>query len=401
MANETLDRQGWTPRFADRMQGVQASEIRELLKLIERPGVISFAGGIPDPVLFPQTEIQQAYEAILGSNSDASRALQYSVSEGDAELRGWIAGHMRGKGVECTPENILITSGSQQGLEFLGKLLISPGDPVLVQAPTYLGALQAFAPNRPTYETLDTQGDAATGERPALAYVVPDFANPSGETLSIEPRRALLDLARTRDCPIIEDSPYDVLRFQGTAQPALLAMEAADVGIDKSRVIYCGSFSKVFTPGLRVGWVCAAREVIDRLTLLKQSGDLNSPAINQRVMLQLAQHGFDTQVDRACAAYRKKRDAMVELMAETLPTGSRWSRPDGGMFIWVELPGDFDAKQILHRAIEDHGVAFVPGHAFYARDPKTNTLRLSYSLPSLPEIESGMRRLKNCLSDAP
>ena len=247
---------------------------------------------------------------------------------------------------------------------------------MFVQAPTYLGALQAFAPNQPTYETLDTQDNAVAGEPPALAYVVPDFANPSGETLSTEARRALLDLARARDCPIIEDSPYDVLRFQGTAEPALLAMEAANVGIDKSRVIDCGSFSKVFTPGLRVGWVCAAREVIDRLTLLKQSGDLNSPAINQRVMLHLARSGFDAQIERACAAYRKKHDAMMALMAETLPAGSRWSRPDGGMFIWVELPGDFDAKQILHRAVEDHGVAFVPGHAFYACDPRPIPLSL-------------------------
>lgn len=386
---------GWMPRYAERMQGVQASEIRELLKLIDRPGVISFAGGIPDPALFPRDEIRRAYDAILGDETEATRALQYSVSEGDPDLRDWIAGHMRAKGVDCTPENILVTSGSQQALEFLGKLFISPGDPVLVQAPTYLGALQAFAPNQPSFEPLDARGAPSTA---ALAYVVPDFANPSGETLSADDRREILALAEARNCPVIEDSPYEVLRFHGTPQLALQAMDAGEHGIDGSRVIYCGSFSKVFTPGLRVGWVCAARSVIERLILLKQSGDLNSPAINQRVMLQLARHGFGAQVERACAAYRKKHDAMMAMLAEVLPAGSRWSRPEGGMFIWVELPDSFDTKWILPRAVEDHGVAFVPGHAFFARDPQSNTMRLSYSLPSISQIETGMARLGECLS---
>jgi len=398
------DQAGWTPHYAGRMQGVQASEIRELLKLLDRPGVISFAGGIPDPALFPRAHVAEAYASILGDDAEGRRALQYSVSEGDPDLRFWIAQHMRRKGVPCGPENILVTNGSQQALEFLGRLFISSGDTVAVTAPTYLGALQAFAPCQPTYATLRVGEDGtasmeekrsrSTHGRRALAYVVPDFANPTGETLTERSRRSILDLAAASDMPVIEDSPYEMLRYAGLAQPSLQSLDAeAQGGIDGSRVIYCGSFSKVFTPGLRVGWVCASREIIGRLTLIKQSSDLNSPALNQRVMLHLARTIYDEQVDRACSVYREKRDAMLAILGEVLPSGSRWSQPDGGMFIWVELPPTLDATALLSRAVEDHGVAFVPGRAFHADGSGANTLRLSFTLPSIEEIDAGLRRL--------
>lgn len=395
--------------YADRMHGMQASEIRELLKVIERPGVISFAGGIPDPALFPRERVQAAYNAILDDDVESRRALQYSVSEGDPELRSWIAEHMCRMGVDCDVENILITSGSQQALEFLGKLFISPGDNVLVMAPTYLGALQAFAPNQPTYGTLtisssggvssERGSELSSTARDAFAYVVPDFANPTGETLGKEARHGILDLAEKHDMPVIEDSPYEVLRFDGVAEYSMQALDVQKQGsLDASRVIYCGSFSKVFMPGLRIGWVCAARDVIGRLTLIKQSADLNSPAINQRVMLHLARSAYDEQVERARLVYREKRDTMLAMLGDVLPRGSRWSLPDGGMFVWVELPEQFNATDILLRAVEHHGVAFVPGRAFFATGSRANTLRLSYSLPSISEIETGLMRLKNCLS---
>lgn len=404
-------RASWKPRYAERMRGVQASEIRELLKLIEQPGMISFAGGIPDPALFPTERIQATYNAILSDSREACKALQYSVSEGDAELRSWIADHMRRKGVPCNPEHILITNGSQQALEFLGKLFISPGDRVAVTAPTYLGALQAFAPSQPEYATLRIsdngsvvleEGDTDAGEGcDAFAYLVPDFANPTGETLGEVERRGILALAAERGMPVIEDSPYEMLRFDGISELPMQALDAEDSGgIDASRVVYCGSFSKVFTPGLRVGWVCASREIISRLTLIKQSSDLNSPAINQRVMLHLARTSYDEQVERARSIYREKRDAMLSLLGNVLPAGSRWTRPDGGMFIWVKLPSEIDTRELLATAGRDYGVAFVPGRAFHADGGGVNMLRLSYTLPTVDQIEVGLQRLGQAISAA-
>lgn len=396
----------WRPDYAARMHGMQASEIRELLKIAERADVISFAGGIPDPSLFPTDRVREACDRILSDPASADRALQYSVSEGDPDLRDWIAEHMRGKGVPCDRDNILITSGSQQALEFIGRMFINPGDRAIVQAPTYLGALQAFAPNQPIYGHLSTTPNGevavdapdlpAADRRDAFIYVVPDFANPTGETLGEQARRGLLDLAGRLGIPVIEDSPYDALRFEGLAPPPIQAIDAAAVGLEASRVIHCGSFSKVLTPGLRVGWVCASREIIGRMTLVKQSSDLNSPALNQRVALELATSVFSDQVELARARYREKRDAMLAGIAKALPPGSRWSVPEGGMFLWVELPERFDAASLLPSAVEQ-GVAFVPGAPFYAKDRRSNTLRLSYSLPSLDRIEDGLHRLTRCL----
>lgn len=395
----------WQPQFAERMSGMQASEIRELLKAIEQPGVISFAGGIPDPKLFPHQEIREAYQHVLGDEAAAGRALQYSVSEGDPDLRKWIAAYMTKQGVTCTPENILVTSGSQQALEFLGKLFLSKGDTALVTAPTYLGALQAFAPNQPIYDALVREGsnrtassyrEAATeaGSQLKFAYVVPDFANPTGETLSRRQRLDLIELAADLDIPLIEDSPYSTLRFEGDQQPLIQSLDVAGSGtIDKSRVIYCGSFSKIFTPGLRVGWVCAAKEVIDPLVLIKQASDLNTPSVNQKVMLYLAERIFGAQVARTCESYRSKRDLMLSKIGEALPSGSEWSRPEGGMFIWARLPETYDTAEMLRNAVAQNGIAYVPGHAFYSDGRGRNTLRLSFTLPSHVEIRDGMDRL--------
>lgn len=388
----------FTPRLAARMDGMKASEIRELLKLIERPDVTSFAGGIPDPVLFPRGVIAEAYAEILADEALSTRALQYSVSEGDPDLRAWIVEHMAGKGVACSPENILITSGSQQALEFLGKLLLSPNDTALVAAPTYLGALQAFSAYQPHYDILGhnrtTQSfrDTAEGDI-KFAYVVPDFANPSGETMTLNERQALLAQARELDIPILEDSPYSALRYDGEDVTPLQALDIAECGsIDASCVIHCGSFSKVFTPGLRVGWVCASRDLIERLTLIKQASDLNSPAINQAVMLRLAAVMFGEQVTKARAHYRVKRDAMLAALEAHMPAGAEWSKPEGGLFIWMTLPEPFDAAAFMPRAVEEAGIAYVPGQAFFANGGGKNTLRLSFSLPSVKAITEGIAR---------
>jgi DNA-binding transcriptional MocR family regulator len=297
----------WEPRYASRARRMAASEIRELLKVVDQPGVLSFAGGIPDPALFPVEEAKVAYAAALGASSSG---LQYSVSEGFPPLRQWIAAHMGSLGVPCDVENIVITCGSQQALEFLGRLLLSPGDTALVMAPTYLGALQAFSGSEPRYDELRPEdgnrtpasyADAACSAdgEVKFAYVVPSFANPTGATLSLTARERLLDLAGELDIPVVEDSAYAMLSFEAAPLPSLMALEIARRGsIERARVVYCGTFSKVLAPGLRVGWIAGPKALIRRLVLVKQASDLNSATINQMVMHRLAEAAFDAQVER-------------------------------------------------------------------------------------------------------
>jgi len=379
-----------------------ASEIRELLKVVDQPGVLSFAGGIPDPALFPVEEAKAAYAAVLGAPTNG---LQYSVSEGYLPLRQWIARHMGSLGVPCDADNIIVTCGSQQGLEFLGRLLLSPGDTALVAAPTYLGALQAFAGSEPRYDELRpehgnrTPGSYADAARSAggevkLAYVVPDFANPTGETLSLAARVRLLDLAGEQDIPIIEDAAYAMLRFGGRPVPPILALEVERRGsVEKARAVYCGTFSKVLSPGLRVGWIVAPKVLIRRLVLIKQASDLNSATINQMVMLRLAETAFDRQVARARTHYRSRRDWLLAALQRHMPAGVSWTHPQGGLFVWVTLPEGIDAAALLQRSLKEAGVAFVPGGAFFHDGRGRNTLRLSYSLPGEADIDRSIARL--------
>jgi DNA-binding transcriptional MocR family regulator len=382
-----------------------ASEIRELLKLLDRPGIISFAGGIPDPALLPLKEAQAAYAAVLGDAGSASSGLQYSVSEGYLPLRQWIARHMGTLGVQCEADNIIMTCGSQQGLEFLGRLLLSPGDTALVAAPTYLGALQAFSGSEPRYDELRPEdgnrtaasyADAArrAGGEVKLAYMVPSFANPTGETLSLTARERLLDMAEELDIPVVEDAAYAMLGFEGELPPPIMALEIARRGsIERARAVYCGTFSKVLSPGLRVGWVVAPKAIVRRLVLIKQASDLNSAAVNQMVMHRLAETMFDTQVARARSHYRQRRDWLLAALQRQMPAGITWTRPRGGLFAWLTLPEGLDAAALLQRALAEANVAFVPGGAFFFDGRGRNTLRLSYSLPGEAEIERGISAL--------
>jgi DNA-binding transcriptional MocR family regulator len=393
----------WSDWFAARVSRMRASEIRELLKLLENPDVVSFAGGIPDPALFPMDAIRAAYADILADPQLGGAALQYSVSEGYGPLRQWIAGYMGRRGVPCELDNIVITSGSQQGLDFIAKLFVHPGDTVLVQEPTYLGALQAFNAYEPQYDLLFRAGAtaedyrkraAANGGRVALAYVVSDFANPSGETLTAGERQAVLDLGRELDVPVLEDAAYEALRFDGEPVTALAALDVAHGGgIDRSRVIYCGTFSKTVCPGLRVGWICAARDIAHKIVLAKQGADLHSATINQMVVHRIASTMFDQHVATLLPPYRRRRDAMLAALAAHMPAGVRWSKPEGGMFVWITLPEGVDGAELLERSLLEERIGFVPGGAFSPHGDVRNTIRLNYSLQPEAAITEGVARL--------
>jgi DNA-binding transcriptional MocR family regulator len=380
----------WNDRFSSRMAHVRASEIRELLKLLDQPEIISFAGGIPDPALFPVAGMQTVYAEVLAEAGE--QALQYSVTEGLPPLRAWIAERMTQAGAPCEPGNILITAGSQQALDLLGKLFLSPGDAVLVERPTYMGALGAFNAYEPRYATLDPAQEVPAEAR--LAYVVPDFANPTGRTFTRAERTALLDMADAHDLVLIEDGAYRELRFAGTDEPSILSLDIARAGsVEAARTVFCGTFSKTLSPALRLGWVCAPRAVIDRLTLLKQGADLHASTINQMAAQRIVASGYDAHIDRLRSRYRERASAMQTALARHMPLGVSWSRPEGGMFVWVQLPPGFDGARLLEAALAEEKVAFVPGAPFFAVEPEPNSLRVSYSLPSLEEIDEGVRRL--------
>ncbi len=394
----------WSEAFATRATRMGASEIRELLKVLEQPGILSFAGGIPDPKLFPTDSIQAACASILADPVQGAQALQYSASEGYRPLRQWLVDHMAALGVPCGIDNIVVTGGSQQGLDFLGKLLVSAGDTLLVTAPTYLGALQAFNPYEPRYDRLDLGGNMtpsgyaeaarAAGGRVAAAYAVPDFANPTGESMPEAARAALLDLVTALDVPLIEDAAYTALRFEGEAIPSCLALDIRrHGGIDASRVVYCGTFSKTIAPGLRVGWICAARDLVQKVVLAKQAADLHSASLSQMIIHRVASAEYDALVPRNIAAYRSRRDAMLAALDANMPAGVRWTRPHGGMFVWVTLPDGMDGAALLKLALAEEKIAFVPGAAFHADGSGRNTLRLAYSLQPEPVIAEGMARL--------
>jgi DNA-binding transcriptional MocR family regulator len=311
-------------------------------------------------------------------------------------------------GIPCKAENVFIVSGSQQGLDYLGKLFLSPKDTALVTWPTYLGALQAFNAYEPTYDRLNLAGNrtpdayrataAEAGGRVKFAYLSADFCNPTGETVDRAGREKLLDLAEELDIPVIEDAAYQSLRYDGEAVPPILALEIARKGdIEAARTLYCGSFSKTLAPGLRVGYIVAASPVIRKLVLMKQAADLHSSTINQMAIAHVAERGFDAQVAKVRAAYSHRRDVMLAALGKYMPDGVHWTKPEGGMFIWVTLPAGMDGAALLARSIETEKVAFVPGQAFHADGSGANTLRLSFSCADDATIEEGISRLGRLL----
>ncbi len=397
----------WTARYALRTKGIKSSAIRELLKLTQNPEVISFAGGLPASDLFPIERFEEACGKVLEQR--AALALQYGETEGYTPLREMIARHFSRYGIKAQTENILITTGSQQALDLIGKLLINAGDQVLVEAPTYLGALQAFSLYGAEYVSVpsDENGlrsdllDASLRSGPKFMYVLPNFQNPSGTTLSGERRRALVRLANKYGIPIVEDDPYGQLRYEGEHLPPLIVLDRENVprdsGYTLGNVIYLSTFSKTLAPGLRLGWVVAPPEVIAKLVQLKQGSDLHTSTFAQIVAYEVARGNFlDEHVKRLRVVYRERRDVMLEALGQYFPSEVVWTRPKGGLFLWVTLPNGMDANEFFQEALK-RKVAFVPGDSFFAPEDQkqegSRHLRMNFSYAQPEEIREGIRRL--------
>ncbi|WP_459714096.1 aminotransferase-like domain-containing protein [Actinophytocola sp. KF-1] len=375
---------------ARRLQGVRSSPVRDLLALTQRPEVISFAGGLPAPELFDVDGWRDAF----AKAADDRRNLQYATTEGDPVLRGVIADRMTRRGLPTAPGDLLVTTGSQQALTLVATTLLEPGDVVAVEEPTYLAALQCFqlAGARVVPVASDEHGmvpsalaEVLVRDRPALVYVVATFANPSGRTLSAARRQEIAALAERHDVWVVEDDPYGELRYRGEPVPAL-----ATYG---DKVLYLGSLSKIGAPGLRLGWLRAPASLMPAAVIAKQAADLHTSTIDQAAAaVYLTNADLDRHVAGLCAAYRERRDTMIAALPGTVPAGTEWSDPDGGMFVWLRLPGAVDTADLLRVAL-DHNVAFVPGAPFFATSPDPATMRLSFTTNPPEEIVEGMRRL--------
>ena len=384
---------GWT--LARRAERMNPSVIREILKVTERPGIISFAGGLPSPRTFPVAAFAEACEKVL--RTDGQGALQYAASEGYRPLREAVTKRLPWS---VDPEQVLITTGSQQGLDLVAKVLIDSGSRVLVETPTYLGALQAFAPMEPEVvgvasdaEGVDVADLAARRAGARFFYVLPNFQNPTGRTMSEARRQALVQTARELALPIVEDNPYGDLWFDAPPPAPLTARHPEGS-------IYLGSFSKVLAPGLRLGYLVAPPHVLPKLLQAKQAADLHSPGFNQRMVAEVMQDGFlERHVPTIRALYHAQRDAMLAAMGrEMAGLDVQWNVPDGGMFLWARLPAGMDALTLLPKAVE-RGVAFVPGAPFYAGEPDARTLRLSFVTSTTEQIASGIATLAATIHD--
>jgi len=384
-------------QMARRAERLNPSTIREILKITERPGIISLAGGLPSADTFPVQAMRDATAAVL--RDTPREALQYAASEGFAPLREWVAAELCRQGLEVDAEQVIVTTGSQQGLDLVGKVLIDPGSTVAVESPTYLGALQAFAPYEPEFVAIegDDDGplpaalDAARGSR--FVYLLPNFQNPTGRCVPAARRLALVAKARELGLPIVEDNPYGDLWFDEPPPPPLSA-SAGDAAI------YLGSFSKVLAPGLRLGYLVAPKPLYPKLLQAKQAADLHTPGFNQRVVFEVIKNGFLLEhVPTIRARYKAQRDAMRAALERFMPSGCHWTAPVGGMFFWIECPAHIDTTALLPKAVEA-GMAYVPGSTFYPHGGHANTLRLSFVTVPPERIAQGVATLAKVLAAA-
>lgn len=389
--------------FAKRMDGMKASDIRELLKLTTRPEIISFAGGLPAPELFPVEDIKAATDAVMDEQGRA--ALQYGQTEGYLPLRQKIVERMAAKNaIQTTPDNIILTAGSQQGLDYCGKLFLNPGDVVVMESPSYLGAINAFQAYEPKFVEVPTDDNGmimeeldkvlATTENVKLIYVIPDFQNPSGRTWPLERRKKFLEIINKYGVPAIEDNPYGELRFKGEYQPALKSMDTEGL------IIYMGTFSKIMAPGYRIGWTCANDEIIEKLNLIAQAAALQTSTIAPMIISKyMDMFDLDAHVDKIRETYKHRCQLMINTMKETFPPEAKFTDPDGGLFTWVELPEYVNTRDLAAKAL-DMGVAFVPGSGFFPNGGNNCCMRLNYSCMPDERIVEGVKRLAEVIKAA-
>jgi 2-aminoadipate transaminase len=380
-------------QFSTAAKTQKSSVIREILKDSSKPGVINMAGGLPAPELFPIDAIKQACLRVLDKYGPDS--LQYSLTTGVPILKQYIADRISADGIEFSPDSIQITGGSQQGLDIVGRVFLEPGSVVLTEEPTYLGALQAFSFYQARFISVKTDENGIIPTdleykikefNPVFIYLVPNFQNPSGITMSAERRQAVVALAMKYDIPIIDDNPYGELRFYGRPVPSLKVMGG-------QHVIQLGTFSKIISPGLRIGWIAADKEFIRMCELMKQACDLHSNTFAQYVVYEFARDGaLEAHIEVIKKAYKIRRDLMIDTLAKELKNGTIWSEPEGGLFLWVKLPDGFSASELLPKAIKA-GFAYVPGKHFYSQNPDDSTLRLNFCNASEKNIVEGVKRL--------
>lgn len=389
--------------FATRTEGLNPSVIREILKLVSQPDMISFAGGMPAPELFPYAAIEQALQAALGTPAKSLAALQYGPSEGYGPLRALLAESLQAEGIRAEARQVITTTGSQQGIDMVARALVNPGDLVVVGEPTFLGALQSFSGFEARYATvpLDDEGmrtdvlaEVLAQHKPKLIYTIPSFQNPTGVSMSEPRKREVYALARAHGVPILEDDPYGELYF-GPERPSTI--KSLD---DEGGVILARTFSKVLAPGLRVGYMVVPDALLPRLMPIKQAADLHTSSLDQALVYELlAADVMPAHLARLREVYRQRRDLMLQALAEHFPKNVRWTHPEGGLFVWVTLPDGLESTQVLEQAVAQK-VAFIPGHAFYALGGGKNTCRLNFSCASESNIREGVKRLAGVLERA-
>ncbi|MCT9855098.1 PLP-dependent aminotransferase family protein [Priestia megaterium] len=386
-------------KFAQRASLVKSSETREILKVTERPEVISFAGGLPAPELFPVEAMNDACRAVL--NEDGAASLQYSTTEGYIPLREAISKRMQHIGIESTVSNILITSGSQQAIDLTGRLFLNDGDVVICESPTYLAAINVFKSYNATFVEVDMDEDGMIMEElekklqenphAKFIYTIPDFQNPTGRTLTRERRQRMIELANAYDVLIVEDNPYGGVRFAGETLPPVKHFDT------EGRVIYISTFSKIFAPGLRIGWVCADEAFIDKYVAFKQVADLHTDSFAQRVTAKYMElYDIEEHIQKIKAVYKERCTQMLSCIEEFFPENLSYSKPEGGLFIWVELPQGIDSAHIFSECLKNN-VACVPGTPFFPNGTRNNALRLNYSNMSAEQIVEGMKRMGDVL----
>lgn len=385
--------------YSERMARIRSSAIRELLKITEQPEVISLAGGLPADELFPVEEIKRAADAVLSADN-APASLQYGPTEGYLPLRQQITSIMSDKGVVCSPDEVQISSGSQQALDLLARVFLDKGDVVLVENPTYLGAIQAFEMFQPKFVAVTTDEEGMLPEaleqaiivnRPKMIYLVPTFQNPTGRTMSLERRERVAEIIARQQVLLLEDDPYSALRFEGEDLPLLKSLVP-------DWVVYLGTFSKTAVPGFRLGWIVADQELIRKMVICKQGADLHTNTLVQHILSRyLKDADVSAHINKIRAEYGRRRNAMVEALKREFPSGVIWSQPQGGMFLWLQLPDGMDTEALMSSALLEK-VAFVPGHSFFVNGGGQNTMRLNFSNSSPVLIEEGIRRLARLIN---